>query len=158
MESPDYTFDESDIVGIPMPPPKKPRAKKPDNRSVSSKANIVKALQAKKRQKEEEFEIEEVSDSGSESDSEEEVVRKAKTKAKAKKQMKEKQQNLYTEQQMGELRHIVSQLAKAQKKSNRQKKKTIIQMPQPQPPQIQHAGKKEPDVKTEQLKQSILRF
>lgn len=152
MEDPDYTFDESDIVGIPMPPPKKSSAKKPDNRAVSSKANIVKALQAKKKQKEEEFEIEEVSDDGSDSE-EEQVVKKSKSRVR--KQLKDKQQHLYTEQQMGELRSIVSQLAKAQKKSMRHKKKTIIQMPQaPQAPQSQE--KKDP--MKDMLKQNILRF
>lgn len=162
MEQPDYLFDESDIVGVPMPPPKAPKAKKADKRSTSSKANIVKAIEAKKRQKEEEYEIEELSES---SDSEEEYVPVRKAKGKKKKTqlnvspeqvVNPRQQNLYTEQQMNELRHIVSALAKAQKKSAKQKKKTIIQVPQQPAPQAPPAEKKDPA--KDMLKNNILRF
>ncbi len=161
MEHPDYVFDESDIVGVPMPPPKVPKPKKDDKRTKTSKANIVKALEAKRRQKEEEYEIEDITTSEEDSDQEEEYVPKKKPqRSRVRKSLSEepKQKNLYTEQQMMELRHIVTALAKAQKKSARQKKKTVIQMPpQPAPTAVQPVVEKKDPAK-DMLKNSILRF
>ncbi len=162
MEHPDYVFDESDIVGIPMPPPKAPKAKKEDKRTKTSKANIVKALEAKKRQKADEYEIEELSESSeADTESEEYVPKKQPRGIRSKKApLKEPkpEKNLYTEQQMQELRHIVTALAKAQKKSARQKKKTIIQVPpQPAPTAVQPKEEKKDPAK-DMLKNSILRF
>lgn len=159
MEHPDYVFDESDIVGVPMPPPKAPKPKKEDKRTKTSKANIVKALEARKRQKADEYEIEELSESSeADTESEEYVPRKKPQRSRVRKELSKPEKNLYTEQQMQELRHIVTALAKAQKKSARQKKKTIIQVPpQPAPTAVQPKEEKKDPAK-DMLKKSILRF
>lgn len=172
-DEPDYRFDESDIVGVPAPPAKKKKPKQ-DKRSETSKANIVKALQARKKKKEDEFEIEEVDDSDSSSEEEEKPDKRSETSkynlAKAlqvkrrrradkliSKHIGGNSKNLYNEQQLTELRNIVTKLAKAQKRAVKQKK-TVINIPnasQPTQP-IPIPEKKDPN--KEMMKNNILRF
>jgi hypothetical protein len=59
---------------------------------------------------------------------------------------------------MNELRHIVGALAKAQKKSAKQKKKTVIQMPPQSAPTIPQPAVEKKDPAKDMLKNNILRF
>jgi hypothetical protein len=155
-DQPDYQFDESDIVGVPTPPTKQ-KKKKQDKRSQSSKANIVKAIEARKKKKMEEFEIEEVGASDTSDDEEYTKPKKTKKKIIQKKITGGNNQSLYTEQQLSELRNIVTSLAKAQKKATKQKK-TVINIPNPQQPTQPVAIPEKKDPAKEMMKNSILRF
>jgi hypothetical protein len=154
-DQPDYQFDESDIVGVPVPPPKKKKAKQ-DKRSQSSKANIVKAIEARKKKKADEFEIEEVGASDT-SDDEEYIKPKKSKKKVVKKIVGGNEQKLYTEQQLAELRNIVTSLAKAQKKATKHKK-TVINIPNPQQPTQPMPIPEKKDPAKEMMKNNILRF